>query len=268
MLTSKFRWLLAFAVALVSIIPLPAVASDDDFTDIWYAGETESGWGVNMVQSQDAIFATFFVHGPAPSTTEFWYVATIYRQFNGSYTGDLYQTTGTGIGATWNPAQKTVTKVGTATFSPTSTTTGSLTYNVGAVVVNKNIVRQTLTSIALGGAYTGTTVAYDYSCSNPSNAGTFTAHGSMSVSQTATRMTLAVPIASDACTFDGAYLQEGQLFRIPSASFVCRNGGTTTLNTTASVYALKLTAVGFEFQWYAPSVFGCQEDGVVAAVYP
>ena len=33
------------------------------------AGGTEDGWGVNLAQNQDVIFATFFVHGPAPSTT-------------------------------------------------------------------------------------------------------------------------------------------------------------------------------------------------------
>lgn len=268
-----FQRLFATALALAFLVPLPVAASSDDFTDIWYdnrapANDAYSGWGVNMVQSQDAIFATFFVHGPSPSTTEFWYVATIWRQPNGAYTGDLYQTTGTGIGAPWNPLDKTAPKVGTATFTPDSTTSGTLTYNVGGVVVTKSIVRQTLTTIALGGSYTGTTVAYEYSCGNPANAGTFVAHGSMDVSQTTTRMRIVVPIATDSCTFDGAYYQEGQLFRMPSASYVCTNGGATVLNTTASVYALKSTAVGLEFQWFAPSVFGCQEDGSVAAVYP
>ena len=37
----------------------------DDYTDIWWAGRRRRvGWGVNFVQTQDVIFATFFVYGP------------------------------------------------------------------------------------------------------------------------------------------------------------------------------------------------------------
>jgi hypothetical protein len=268
MLARTCRWFVAAAIAVTSVVPLPASASADDFTDIWWAGQAQSGWGVNMIQSQDVIFATLFVHGPAPSTTEFWYVASLDRTLGGDYTGDLYQTTGTGIGAAWNPADRTATKVGTATFSPTSTTTGTLVYNVGGVVVNKSIVRQTLSPVALGGAYTGTTVAYDYSCANPASAGTFKAHGDVNVTQTATRLNLVANVATDVCTFDGIYTQEGALFRIPNATYVCTRAGATVLNTVASVYAIKSTAVGLEFQWYAANAFGCQEDGVAAAVFP
>ncbi len=47
--------------ALVLAAALPAHAVD--YTDIWYDA-AESGWGVNLVQSDAFIFGTFFVYAP------------------------------------------------------------------------------------------------------------------------------------------------------------------------------------------------------------
>jgi len=54
--------LLALAAAAFA---LPALASthSTDYTDLWYL-PAESGWGVNVVQQNDIVFATFFVYGP------------------------------------------------------------------------------------------------------------------------------------------------------------------------------------------------------------
>jgi hypothetical protein len=43
------------AASLMQALPAQA----DDYTDIWWAGSAEDGWGVNFIQSQDFIFATF-----------------------------------------------------------------------------------------------------------------------------------------------------------------------------------------------------------------
>ena len=49
------------AVLLVSLaLVRPAAAVD--YTDIWFL-PSEGGWGVNLVQSNQFIFATFFVYG-------------------------------------------------------------------------------------------------------------------------------------------------------------------------------------------------------------
>ncbi len=149
-LRSTFRAVLA--VALVGSVLQPSAARATDYTDIWWAGPAEDGWGVNLIQSQNFIFATFFVYGPAPAKAPIWYAGNLTRAANGAFTGGLYQTTGTGIGVPWNPADHPqATQVGTATFTPTSTTTGTLVYNVNAANESKSIVRQTLTSIGLGG---------------------------------------------------------------------------------------------------------------------
>ncbi len=261
---STIRNTLCAALGALLLSALPARAQD--YSDIWYAGEIESGWGVTFTQNQNVIFATLFVHGPAPSTTEFWYVATIYQAADGSFTGDLYQTTGTGIGAPWNPAQKTATKVGTLTFTPTSSTTGTLNYNVGAVPVSKSIVRQTLTAIALGGSYFGSAVVVSSGCSG---AGSQTFDVDPVVTQsTGGQMSIALTFGTESCTMQGAYAQEGTLFRIPTATYVCNIGSTMTVNTTATVYELKATNIGLEGRWNAPNVNGCNESASFAAVFP
>ena len=54
--------LLPAALAFVLLF-LPLAGKAADYTDIWYL-PAESGWGVNMVQSDNFIFATFFIYGP------------------------------------------------------------------------------------------------------------------------------------------------------------------------------------------------------------
>jgi hypothetical protein len=70
-------WLLVLAFA-------PAAAATD-FTDIWFIPQ-ESGWGVNIVQSDSFLFATFFIYGSDKAPT--WYTALL--TFDGTrYAGGL-----------------------------------------------------------------------------------------------------------------------------------------------------------------------------------
>ncbi len=260
----SIRHIVCLALGALFLQALPAHA--EDYTDIWWAaGGTESGWGVNLIQSQDFIFATFFVYGPAPAKTPIWYAGNLSR-VGDRFTGGLYQTTGTGIGAPWNPADHPdAVQVGNATFTPTSSTTGTLTYNVGATPVTKDIARQTLTSIALGGSYVGSAVVVSSGCAG---AGSQIFDVDPVVSQTATELALVLTFGSESCTLQGTYAQEGTLFRIPTASYVCTDGGTTTVDTTATVYELKATSIGLEGRWNAPNVGGCVEDATFSAVFP
>lgn len=265
-MTMKLRNALAVVLGMFVLQALPARA--DDYTDIWWTvGGVESGWGVNIIQSQDFMFATFFVYAPAPAPakTPIWYAGNLTRQANGTFSGGLYQTTGTGIDQPWNPADNSATQVGTATFSPTSTTAATLSYNVGSTIVTKSIARQTLTSIALGGSYYGTGVLVTSSCANPANNGQQIFDVDPVVTQnTGGQLQFQLTFNSDTCTISGTYVQEGLLFRIPTASYVCTSG----INTSATVYEVKATSIGLEGRWSAPNVGGCQEDGSFSAVFP
>jgi hypothetical protein len=257
---------LLLTAALASLLVAATAARADDYTDIWWAGEAESGWGVNLVQARDTIFATLFVHGPAPATTEYWYVASLNR-VGSAFTGDLYQTTGTGIGAAWNTTDRTATKVGSATFTPTSTTAGTLVYNVNAVNVSKNIVRQTLTATALGGNYYGTASVYSSNCSNPARNGADIYSINLAVTQTVggqLRFDFTYVTTGDSCTMTGTGVQQGLLYKVDPANYTCKSGP----RTGAYFYQIKSTAFGIEGRWYAGAPGGCTEGAGFMALLP
>ena len=85
---------------------------------------------------------------------------------NGIWSGPVYLTTGTYFGAPWNTANDTATTVGTVTFSPNTAFTGTFTYNVNNVNVAKTIQRQTLTTIPLGGTYSGAYLSVFSNCND------------------------------------------------------------------------------------------------------
>lgn len=265
----SFRKFIVCLLAASMMQAMPARA--DDFTDIWWAGQAEDGWGVNLIQSHDFIFATFFVYGPPPAKTPIWYAGNLTRAAGGSFTGGLYQTTGTGFSAPWNPADHTVVQVGTATFTPIDSTSATLVYSVNGVLVTKSIVRQTLTQIPIGGSYFGTAVVVHSGCSTAANNGTVLTDFDAVVVQTTSGQVQIdfVYAGTENCTLAGTYDQQGQLFRVPVASYVCKSGTTTTVDTTATIYEMKSTAIGLEGRWFAANIGGgCIEDAKFATVFP
>jgi hypothetical protein len=243
-------------------------AGASDYTDIWFNPSEQStaggGWGINVVQSDAFLFVTFFIYGPDNKPT--WYVATLTRDANGNFNGQLYATTGTYFGAPWNPADGAGSaQVGTASFVPTGAYTANLTYalNAGPTVV-KAIQRQALTSIPLGGSYSGTE-AGSYSNSGCNNVSTYTDGFILGVTHvTGTSLTFTFRYDSQlSCTLSGALRQQGQLFQIPAATFQCSDG----VSTSATVSEIKKTNFGIEGTFSAPDVGGgCRQDATFSAV--
>lgn len=253
------RLLLCLALSLTS---LPLFAAD--YTDLWYT-PSESGWGVNVVQSDTFIFATFFVYGQNGAPT--WYSAQLTWDGASQYTGGLYATTGTWFASTWVPGNVTTQQVGTASFSPSTADAfeATLSYTVGQASVTKAIQRQTLTSIRLGGEYTGGQTGTYTSCSSSSNNRSYAYVYDLTVVQQVNgnftmnfRYDGGVP-----CTFSGTLYQTGQLYYVPQASYVCADG----LNTTASMSEIKATGQGIEGRFSSSDVGGrCRENAQFSAV--
>ena len=86
---------------------------------------------------------------------------------NGVWSGPLYQTTGTFLGNPWNSNDRSTTQVGTVTFNPSTSYAGTLTYNVNSTNVTKQITRQTLKAIPLGGNYSGAYLSIYSNCNDP-----------------------------------------------------------------------------------------------------
>src|SRR6266542_1014634 len=100
------RSLLAVILS-ASALALPLSTRAADYTDIWWApcvpGPNcdvatghENGWGVNLVQNEDVVFATFYIYDA--NKQPFWVSSPMFVTPSGSYTGDLNLSTGSFFG--------------------------------------------------------------------------------------------------------------------------------------------------------------------------
>ena len=130
--------------------PVPACSADTsgasstNFQDLWWRSPagSESGWGINLTHQGDIIFATWFTYGT--DGRGMWLVMSDARRASGNtFTGALYRTRGPAFNASpWNPAQVTVTQVGSGTLTFTDANNGTFQYTVDGVAQTKNITRQ------------------------------------------------------------------------------------------------------------------------------
>jgi hypothetical protein len=112
--------------------------SATNYQDLWW-NPAESGWGVNFAHQGTKIFATLFVYGA--NNHDLWLAATMDRQDDGSYAGDLSRTSGPPFNTLpWTAIG--VTSVGSMRASFTNGASGTLTYTVDGVSVAKPIQRQ------------------------------------------------------------------------------------------------------------------------------
>jgi hypothetical protein len=120
-----------------------------NFSDLWYRSpaESESGWGLNVMQQGDILFVSWFTYDLAGRGM--WVVGPRMVRTAGTntFTGDLFRTTGPAFSAQpWNPAGVTPIPFGNATVTFTDSNNGSFSYNVTsltpAVQQTKAITRQ------------------------------------------------------------------------------------------------------------------------------
>jgi hypothetical protein len=113
--------------------------------DMWWVGEKENGWGINIAQQGGALFSVWYTYGRDGETQ--WYVMPTGTWNGFTYSGPFYSTTGSPwLGTTYNPATLVVTQAGTMSLEFTSATnaTMSYTFNSGPFTGSqvKNIIRQ------------------------------------------------------------------------------------------------------------------------------
>ena len=257
MQNARCRWFLSRCIAALGLVmalaAMPARAATD-YTDLWWI-PSESGWGVNFIQADDFIFATFFIYGPGNQPT--WYTGQLSLDAIGNWIGPLYMSAGTYFGSPWNPSQSGIRQVGSVSFVPATEASGTLSYSVDGVIVSKQVVRQTLKTIPVGGTYLGSVYTVVTGCINPAQNGTQSRYASIRVIQTvAGNMTLDyTPQGGSTCSFSGTANQFGQIYQIPSAVYSCGAAGPVLVS------GLKATAQGIEGQWQGPVGAGCVESG-------
>lgn len=237
-----------------------------DATDLWW-NPAESGWGVNLIQQHDTIFATFFIYGADGRAR--WYVASDMRG-NGAPTdqtmifqGILYETTAAGAVTSmpFDPAAVTRRAVGSVTFQYFRPSSGILSYTIDGVTVSKDVRRQTWGALDITGEFNLNRVLRPHLCNGQPNgpndpitndAGMMTVSRSGSTVQINTR-----PVAPStlSCTFNGTLTQEGRMSAV-SGSYICSDGTSGPFSLTE----IEVSKWGF-ISRIATTVRGCAMHG-------
>ena len=133
----------------------PTTAPAYNVQGLWWRGFSESGWGINLTQQGDTLFATWFTYD-ADGSGMWLVMPNGARSGEGAYSGTLYRTTGPAYNAAFGSAPVVSSPAGNATFSFNGPDSGTFTATVNGVTVTKPIIRQVYASpvpvCTLGGA--------------------------------------------------------------------------------------------------------------------
>jgi hypothetical protein len=262
-MVQRFLACIAFASS-IAIAPAHA-ASGYDLSDMW-KHPLESGWGITLVQQDDVIFATLFVHRPDGSPA--WYTAAL--RFLGleaqthemSYSGELYETRGTWFGSL--PFSNAGNRlVGTMSVVAPTMTTATLTYSVDGTTATKQIERFTFRNDDYNGIYVGAHSVTSTKCSNPADDGTRTAPTSYTISLTGNQMTILTSDNARTCSYSGTYRQEGRLGRVDS-TYSCSNGDVGAM----SFEEMNIQRFAVMGRLFGANNRGCHLAGSFAGVVP
>jgi len=112
-----------------------------NYQDLWWAAPaaSESGWGINLTQQGDVVFATWFTydHDHAP----LWLSATAPKTADRTYSGTLFKTSGPSFNA-FDPSKIVLSPVGSLSLMFSDGNDGAMTYTVNGVAGSKAITRQ------------------------------------------------------------------------------------------------------------------------------
>ncbi|HKE41996.1 MAG TPA: hypothetical protein VKG21_19365 [Casimicrobiaceae bacterium] len=257
---------------LVGILATPAVVGATSYSvdrsDLWWVS-TESGWGIQLVQRNDAMFATLFVYGS--TTAPVWYSATLVPTGPSSWSGDLVATTGPGFATTpFDPATVTRTVVGSMSFVVTSDQTGTLSYTVNGVAVNKQIARQTLKDDDYSGSYAGLIHQVAQGCPDPGDLGVTDNRIDFDIVQSG--QTLSIQSQQQGpfpvCQSSGAFTTSGQFGFSQQVINSCTDGSST--GNVMQLLRINVTPSGVMIDFTAPSTNtgskGCNFTGSIFGI--
>ena len=114
--------------------------------DMWWAGSTQDGWGINLVQHAGIVFGVWYTYGPDGKAT--WYVLPNGSWTGNAYSGPFYSTTGSAwLGTAYDATKLGVTPAGTLGFSFTDANNATMNYTFtsgpfAGLTQAKSIVRQ------------------------------------------------------------------------------------------------------------------------------
>jgi hypothetical protein len=261
---------------LVGILATSAVAGATSYSvdrsDLWWVS-TESGWGIQLVQRDDAMFATLFVY--SSTTAPVWYSATLVPTGPSSWSGDLVAATGPGFATIpFDPTTVTRTVVGSMSFVVTSDQTGTLSYTVNGVAVNKQIARQTLKDDDYGGSYAGLIHQVAQGCPDPADLGVTDNRIDFDIAQSGPPLGQTLSIQSQqqgafpVCQSSGALTTSGQFGFSQQVTSSCSDGSST--GNVMQLLRINVTPSGVMMDFTAPSTNmgskGCNLTGSIFGI--
>jgi len=128
-----------FATAAIAIPQNPSRTLD--LQDLWWGGDAQSGWGLNIAKNDERIFASLFIY--EGDGRPLWVVMPggTWDPVHEVYWGDLYIPTGSFHGSYDSRAFKMGDVVGTGSLSFPSTDAGRFDYVVRGLAGGKDISR-------------------------------------------------------------------------------------------------------------------------------
>lgn len=229
------RKLLPAIIAVLWFAALPARAATN-YQDMWWV-PSESGWGVNVAQQGNTMFATWFIYGA--TRQPLWLVMSNAQRSGtagNTFTGALFQTVGTPFSQLpFAPLTAgDVTQVGTATFTFTDAKSGTLSYTVNGAQVVKQITRQPLENVSLAGTYGGGIFRSASGCTTPALNGTSSGTSLIQIAHTAGAGAVTITeVGGFGCRFTGSLTQYGSSFE-GSGTYQCAGDALLNGNWTAT----------------------------------
>ena len=112
-----------------------------DFTDLWWSGPSQDGWGLNLVQHPSKIlFGVWYTYDTSGNRTWFNFSDGSWTQTN-VYTGTLYSVTGPPQSGTFDPSLVRRTPVGSVTLTFTDANNATFNWTVNGASGTKTIAR-------------------------------------------------------------------------------------------------------------------------------
>ncbi|MEP7157550.1 MAG: hypothetical protein ABI905_17340, partial [Betaproteobacteria bacterium] len=109
--------------------------------DLWWGGEDENGWGVNIVQQGSSLFVTWYTYDSEGQVS--WYVMPAGTWDGTIYAGTLYRTRGSPwVGHVYDASLLQVVPVGTLSLNFIDQGLATMTYPLASATQTKVIVRQ------------------------------------------------------------------------------------------------------------------------------
>ena len=220
---TNWKSMLASVVVALAVLSSATRVLANNYQDLWW-NPNESGWGINISQQGDVMFATWFIYGTGNQPT--WiFLSRADRSgaAGNTFSGDIFQATGTPFAVVpFVPLQgSNLTRVGTATLVFSDSRTGTLTYTVNGAQVVKQITRQVIGFYNLTGSYFGGLKREGIGCVSAALNGSSLNQAIYSVNHNVATGSLTITeIGGTLCNFSGSTTVFGSLIE-GSGNFTC-----------------------------------------------